>query len=447
MDTSWPGHQKQTIYVRTVVPYGVGPWTGVGQVTSSRSRQAVSVGSVGWKSCHHSARSLLSSRCCDSFAASGSQEVEAAAHLVTMKPEDMELEGRQESEIRQREGGGEVGDDEPNRVSSEEDLAALVQRLLEEKAKWDQEKDELKQEKDELKQENTELGAKVAKRDQENAELKQENAELDANVSVKKLLETFNGIPPMETNTSATPSLNSQPSAKSTGKRNQARRGAAVEASKMIPKTAVDDKVDKQRHAPAVIQNLENKILNYMEQCSLNLKDGNDELVKSMITSISLGKDSTNKEAELSNFNKASVSLHVTHLLQDVLQCLHLSSTVDVGQEISIFSMRPDVVVVRWQATIILVIEVKNPGEDGKLVVQDNRAAGQVYDYSMGLYQMGITHPFVCLSTYDYMRIGTLVASPGAIFPNALEKLKNGTIRKRRDKSWICIPINPNGPF
>ena len=27
------------------------------------------------------------------------------------------------------------------------------------------------------------------------------------------------------------------------------------------------------------------------------------------------------------------------------------------------------------------------------------------------------------------MRIGTLVASPGAIFPNALEKLKNGTIR------------------
>ena len=281
-----------------------------------------------------------------------------------------------------------------------------------------------------------ELDAEVAKRDHEIEELDAEVdkrdheieiEELDAKVSVKKLLETFDGIPPMETNTSATPSLNRKPSAKSTHERSQARRGAAVEASKKIAKIAMDDEAidnegDKQRHAPAVIQNLENKILNYMEQFSLNLKDGNDKLVKSMIA-VSLGENSTNKEAELSNFNKASVSLHVTHLLQDVLQCLHLSSTVDVGQEISIFSMRPDVVVVRWQATIILVIEVKNPGEDGKLVIQDNRAAGQVYDYSMGLYQMGITHPFVCLSTYDYMRIGTLVASPGAIFSNALEKL------------------------
>jgi hypothetical protein len=91
--------------------------------------------------------------------------------------------------------------------------------------------------------------------------------------------------------------------------------------------------------------------------------------------------------------------------------------------------MRPDVLVVRWESKIILVIEVMNAGKDGTLAMEDSNAAGRAYDYAMGLYQIGNEHPFVCLSTYDYVRIGTLQASSKNLFSEAVKKLETGIIQ------------------
>ena len=125
------------------------------------------------------------------------------------------------------------------------------------------------------------------------------------------------------------------------------------------------------------------------------LKNENGQCHKSQVA-VGMGSNS-----EMDNFNRASPSFHVKTLLNDVLRCLGVSGTTAVSQEMSIFSMRPDVVVVRRNSIIVLVVEVKNPGGRGHVVVQCENAAGQMYDYSMGLRQMGVDYPIVCLSTYD----------------------------------------------
>jgi protein-tyrosine phosphatase len=364
-----------------------------------------------------------------------------------MNPEDRDLEDRQESEIRQKEGGRRggrgVGDDESNRVPSEEDQAALVQRLLEENARLKQEYKEQLEEDARLEQEykeqykerallleeNAKLKNKLARLSEEDARLEQKYKEMDENASVKRLLETHNGIPPMKTNTSAKSFMGAgkKPSggANNTLKCNQTERGAAVKGAS----ENIDNEGGKvQQHAPANIENMQERVLDYMEQFPLNLRDKEGNLVKSMIAP-SMGGKSANKEATLSNFNEASTFLHVIHLLQDVFQCLGLPSSVDIAQEVSMFSMRRNLVVVRWKNIVILVIKVKNAGKDGKLFCEDGNAAGKAYDYSMGLCQMGIERPFVCLSTYEYMRIGTVQSSSKDIFSEAVKRLETGKIR------------------
>ena len=128
-----------------------------------------------------------------------------------MNPEAArELEDRQESELRPQKEGEErvVVGEESNCAHSEEDKDALIRRLT----------------------------AELAAKDQEIARLNVKATRLNIKASVKGLLETHAGIPAMETNTSAKPSIGGGTLKQ---KRKQAsQRGAAAEASKKIAKIA-----------------------------------------------------------------------------------------------------------------------------------------------------------------------------------------------------------------
>jgi hypothetical protein len=206
----------------------------------------------------------------------------------------------------------------------------------------------------------------------EKATLRAENASLDEEVSVMALLRAHGGIPRMETNTSATPSL----------------RG----------------------HAPATILEMSEKsVLNaFIHKIKVNFKKTNsDQLIKSGVAG-QLGPNWNHRQTLLSNFNEASPAFHMTLLLRDVLHCMGLSSSASVGQEMSLFAMRPDIVIVRSKCRAILLVEVKNPGEDGRKALEHNVAAGQAFDYGMGLKQMGNDNGIVLMTTYDHMRISCL---------------------------------------
>jgi hypothetical protein len=185
------------------------------------------------------------------------------------------------------------------------------------------------------------------------------------------LLQAHGGIPQMEMNTAAAPSLG--------GKR----------------ATVLDMSENMQVEA-------------FIENTEVNFKEANtDEWIKSGVAGL-LGPKWNHSQTMLSNFNEASPSFYVTLLLHDVLHCLHMSSSASLGQEMSIFAMRPDIVIVRSRCRAILLIKVKNPGEDGKKVLENNVPAGQVFDYAMGLKQMGNDNGIVLLTTYDYLRIACL---------------------------------------
>jgi hypothetical protein len=166
-------------------------------------------------------------------------------------------------------------------------------------------------------------------------------------------------------------------------------------------------------------------VTEWMETFEANLKDSHGYWLLSMIA-VSL-PDARNSEATLSNFNLACIRTHVQNVLTDVLKCLHLSSA-RVGMEISTFAMRPDVLVVRWMSMIILVIEVEHPTTRGysKSAVSTSIAAKTCYGHAMGVHQMGLDHPFVILTTYNHMCIGTIADPSCEIFKRAAELLNSG---------------------
>jgi hypothetical protein len=104
--------------------------------------------------------------------------------------------------------------------------------------------------------------------------------------------------------------------------------------------------------------------------------------------------------------NETKVQNLVSACLNDALQLLDLSEDFLVESEFSVFSFRPDIVVVSHGLFgIILVIEVKKPGVD---VLTSHEPAGQVYDYLLGNLLSGVSCPFAVLTTYDEMVIAHL---------------------------------------
>ena len=119
---------------------------------------------------------------------------------------------------------------------------------------------------------------------------------------------------------------------------------------------------------------------------------------------------------DVSFCSENDIQFYVKALLLDAAKCLGID--VDVFGEMSLFSLRPDLVVVKVRNTgsIILVVEVKNPPIDtGDRSQTGNEAfessmslAGQVYDYLKAMVQSGHEMPFVLLTNYQEMYIARL---------------------------------------
>ena len=104
--------------------------------------------------------------------------------------------------------------------------------------------------------------------------------------------------------------------------------------------------------------------------------------------------------------NEAEVQRCVESCIKDALRALGLADLFEVRPDISVFSYRPDIVVVFHEKLgVILVVEVKKPGD---VVFTSHSVAGQTYDYLVGNLGSGTSCPFAVLSCYDQMVIAHL---------------------------------------
>jgi hypothetical protein len=104
--------------------------------------------------------------------------------------------------------------------------------------------------------------------------------------------------------------------------------------------------------------------------------------------------------------NETKVQNLVASCLKDALLSQDLSRVFSVENEFSVFSYRPDIIVVSHDTKgIILIIEVKKPGAE---VFESHEVSGQEYDYLVGNLLSGVHTPFAVLSSYDEMCIAYL---------------------------------------
>ena len=101
----------------------------------------------------------------------------------------------------------------------------------------------------------------------------------------------------------------------------------------------------------------------------------------------------------LSYQNEATVTDYVQGVVVMCMQSLGYFGKGRLYKEMSLFSLRPDLILVIHKKTrgIILIIEVKMPGKE---VFTSQGIAKQVSDYLLLQYRLGNTMPFVLLSSY-----------------------------------------------
>ena len=139
--------------------------------------------------------------------------------------------------------------------------------------------------------------------------------------------------------------------------------------------------------------------------------------------------------------NESEIRRYAMHVLEDVLLAMGIEDYLMVRPEISVFSYRPDVIVVQSTMGIVLVVKVKKPGTD---VFTSHSVAGQVYDYLVGLLGMGVAYPFVILTTYEEMVIAhlddagksrALMQEVAEVMENRLDEEKKFLKKGKRDDS------------
>jgi hypothetical protein len=135
--------------------------------------------------------------------------------------------------------------------------------------------------------------------------------------------------------------------------------------------------------------------------------------------------DIRRKGRHASYSSEADVQRLVQQALDDALSLMGLAQSCDSKLEYTLFSYRPDIVIVFHKFMgIILIVEVKKPEKDFQINVSCRRqrkaksiatkklretpgvfdgelVAGQVFDYLKGVINMGNATPFAVLTTYD----------------------------------------------
>ena len=129
--------------------------------------------------------------------------------------------------------------------------------------------------------------------------------------------------------------------------------------------------------------------------------------------------------------NETEVQLFVMDALRDAIKLLGLGSDLTVRPDISLFSDRPDSVVVTHSVWgIVLVVEVKKPGMD---VFTSHSVGGQIYDHLVGI-----------LSSYEQMVIAHL--DDDGRSRQLLEQVAGAMGDDMADEISFLIRIDGDGP-
>eukprot|EP00529_Nitzschia_sp_RCC80_P009560 CAMPEP_0113477992 /NCGR_PEP_ID=MMETSP0014_2-20120614/20502_1 /TAXON_ID=2857 /ORGANISM="Nitzschia sp." /LENGTH=794 /DNA_ID=CAMNT_0000371121 /DNA_START=11 /DNA_END=2393 /DNA_ORIENTATION=- /assembly_acc=CAM_ASM_000159 len=109
----------------------------------------------------------------------------------------------------------------------------------------------------------------------------------------------------------------------------------------------------------------------------------------------------------LQHHNEVSPRDAFVMVIKDVVECSQIPG-ISVVKEATLFSLRPDLVVVVVNGYILFVCEIKNPSDKDHDVFTSETAAAQALDYAFVNQQNGMDWPFVILSTYNHSVIATL---------------------------------------
>ena len=178
-------------------------------------------------------------------------------------------------------------------------------------------------------------------------------------------------------------------------------------------------------HEPAEIS-IDKSIALYLNEFEFNVTDGNGKLIPSALI-LKIPETRT----VLCHDNVTSPQVYLQDAIHDVIRCYGL--TARVIMEASLFSLRPDLVVV------VFLAEVKNPlSEESKDDFNAETAAGQALDYGLMLKQSGIDQPFVLVSTYNRSVIARFSNEDEAYHRHLLEASKKlasrSIVEVRHDK-------------
>lgn len=113
---------------------------------------------------------------------------------------------------------------------------------------------------------------------------------------------------------------------------------------------------------------------------------------------------------------EASVVSLVTQVLRDAVDVLGLPD-ISVEEEVTIHTLRPDLLVVRMRKQPIGVVEVKTPNDDS--IINHGRVHGQIYDYMCRLNEyFGLKSVFGIVTTYEKWRVYWLAESDPVAISN-----------------------------
>lgn len=171
----------------------------------------------------------------------------------------------------------------------------------------------------------------------------------------------------------------------------------------------------------------------------INLRNGKGNLIMSAL-SIKYGRAYGPK---LQHFNETSPRDYLSMAIEDVIDCSGIPATVII--EATLFSLRPNLIVVVCEGRILFTVEIKNPAsEDPSSVFTAETAAGQSLDHLKSEKQMGIDQPFALLSTYNESVIVCFNADHDAYEALLSKGARNaGEIPSKRHTSQPAEPKKP----
>ena len=169
-------------------------------------------------------------------------------------------------------------------------------------------------------------------------------------------------------------------------------------------------------HEPAKIV-IDESFSRYMG-FELNVTDGNGVPIHS-----SLLDNLSPTKMTLSHHNETSPQIYVRNAIMDVIRCYGVQA--EVVMEATLFSLRPDILVVFYQGRLLFLFEIKNPPQVKSVdVFESETFAGQGFDYCSVLKQSGVDHPFVLLSTYNQSAIARFTNGDENAYRELLSKAR-----------------------